>query len=133
MYSQICRKNKFGYTALHVAAYNGNLDMFILLLSSGADYSICDQNGKTPFDILLKFYSKSHIKAVFRRAHMNQYFSNMYCLRKHRNRNMEFLCRFRNRCTNKNKKNELLFQSTSVGMVWLCFFINLGLIWTIIN
>ena len=42
--------DRFGLTALHLAAMNGTLPLALLLLSRGADWTIRDSTGKTAAD-----------------------------------------------------------------------------------
>lgn len=54
-------KNSYGQTATHLAArYLGNVDMIKLLLQSGADWTIADDDGNLPYHIACK-YSNYHV------------------------------------------------------------------------
>ena len=53
------RKDKSGFTALHLAAYGGNLELCQTLLQAGADTSIRDVEEKLPVDYAVDENMKS--------------------------------------------------------------------------
>ncbi|WP_431113149.1 ankyrin repeat domain-containing protein [Variovorax paradoxus] len=57
-----------GLTALHCAAYSGNIEMVELLLAQGADPSIIDQEGKTPAQIAEEEYWEELVAVLSARA-----------------------------------------------------------------
>jgi len=48
------RASERGYTALHLAANNGNVELIEFLLQSGADRTLKTGTGETPFDLAIK-------------------------------------------------------------------------------
>ena len=42
--------NNYGHTALHLAAYNGKIQVVEALLNAGADKAVKANNGKTALD-----------------------------------------------------------------------------------
>ncbi|HHH55233.1 MAG TPA: ankyrin repeat domain-containing protein, partial [Bacteroidetes bacterium] len=61
-------QNKYGETALHIAAENGYLDIVEELISNGASKSIVDSEGHTPYDLIpnLSWDSRKKLKEVLR-------------------------------------------------------------------
>jgi len=59
-------QNKYGETALHIAARKGYLDTVEELISNGASKSIVDSNGDTPYDLIpdLSWDSRKKLKEV---------------------------------------------------------------------
>jgi hypothetical protein len=55
-------KNNYGQTPLHFAAYTTQEEIVHLLLSSGCDSTIWDNNGQTPFEIALLQLQKKNWK-----------------------------------------------------------------------
>jgi ankyrin repeat protein len=53
------RSSDQGYTSLHLAANNGNIELIEFLLLSGADRTLRDGTGETPFDLAVKKGHKS--------------------------------------------------------------------------
>eukprot|EP00943_MAST-04B_sp_MAST-4B-sp1_P009031 g9031.t1 len=64
-------KNKFGNTALHLAAGSGHLDLVEVLCAHGADPGVSDQNGNTPIS---KAQRHNNVEvANYLRAHETKY------------------------------------------------------------
>jgi len=61
-------QNKYGETALHIAARKGYLDIVEELISNGASKSIVDSNGNTPYDLIpdLSWDSRKNLKEILR-------------------------------------------------------------------
>ena len=61
-------RNKYGETALHIAAKRGYLDIVEQLLASGASKSIADNEGRTPYDLIpdLSWDSKKELRRLLR-------------------------------------------------------------------
>jgi len=59
-------QNKYGETALHIAARKGYLDTVEELIANGASKSIVDSNGDTPYDLILdlSWDSRKKLKEV---------------------------------------------------------------------
>jgi ankyrin repeat protein len=57
--------DKHGVTALHWAALNGQADLVALLLQSGADRTLRDLAGHTPFDVATTTSADASIRAQF--------------------------------------------------------------------
>ena len=60
-YVDVNSKDDDGWTSLHVAAFNGNLDAIILLLQSGAQINSLDNDDWTPLHCAAR---KGYLKVV---------------------------------------------------------------------
>ncbi len=49
--SDINTQDRWGWTSLHEAAIKGKSDVCILLLQAGADWNICNSDGKSPLEV----------------------------------------------------------------------------------
>jgi len=58
------RSSDQGYTALHLAANNGNSELIEFLLLSGADRTLKTGSGETPFDLAVKKGHKSAAESL---------------------------------------------------------------------
>jgi len=61
-------QNKYGETALHIAAKKGYLDIVEELIANGASKSIVDSEGHTPYDLIpdLSWDSRKKLKEILR-------------------------------------------------------------------
>jgi len=61
-------RDKYGQTALHIAAKRGYLDIVEQLLAHGASKSIADNSGRTPYDLIpdLSWDSKRELQKLLR-------------------------------------------------------------------
>ena len=61
-------KNKYGETALHIAAKRGYLDIVEQLLASGASKTIADNQGNIPYDLIpdLTWDSKKRLRELLK-------------------------------------------------------------------
>ena len=72
-----CSAQDDGNTSMHLAALEGNIDAFVVLLAHGADFTIKNEEGKTCFDLLksakdkLTILSKTELNLSLLEAHDN--------------------------------------------------------------
>ena len=95
-----------GKTALHAACENGQTNMIALLLKFGADLNACNQDGKTPFELLL--YNPSitpPARVVIREAVKREILGQFLCERyKQMVQSLETYWRFEQKCLQEIKR-----------------------------
>ena len=71
----INRKDEFGNTALHLAAWNGKMDMFDCLIQLGADPNSRNKDGLTAFTLSIRFGLWESFNHIWKKHYTTAYWS----------------------------------------------------------